>query len=291
MGINALGYVGIYISDPAAWDRMLTDVFGMAMTTHTDGSIAVRMDERPYRLTLMPCERDAVAYIGWEVADQTELDKVAARLRAAGVQLEQGSAEACLLRDVAALFRFVDPASGVPTEIVTGVAVAPTPFTPSRDISGYVTGVNGLGHIVLAVEDRAAATSFYVDVLGFAISDYIDDDPIHATFLHCNPRHHSLALIDSFGPLGHGDVAHIMVEAQSEDDIGRAWDVVETDGYAVMMTMGKHTNDHTRSFYIYTPSGFALEYGFGGREIGANWKIGHYESTKIWGHRPIGAVA
>jgi 2,3-dihydroxybiphenyl 1,2-dioxygenase len=291
MGVSALGYVDINISDASGWRRMLVDVFGMQLVDRADGSIAVRLDERPHRLILRPGQTDVVATVGWEVADRPSLDALAERLRSFGVDVRGGSAQICALRAVEALYSFVDPATGMATEIFTGAYNAETPFVPSNEISGYVTGRNGLGHIVFAVDDRATATRFFVDVMGFAISDYIDDDPVHGTFLHCNPRHHSLALIDSFGPLTHGSVAHIMVEAKSEDDIGRAWDVVETEGYPIMMTMGKHSNDHTRSFYIYTPSGFAIEYGFGGREIGSNWQIGHYSSTKIWGHRPVGAVA
>ena len=31
------------------------------------------------------------------------------------------------------------------------------------------------------------------------------------------------------------------------------------------MTLGTHTNDRMTSFYVRTPSGFEIEYGFGGR--------------------------
>ena len=37
---------------------------------------------------------------------------------------------------------------------------------------------------------------FYVDVLGFRLSDYITQ-PFRALFFHLNPRHHSLALIET----------------------------------------------------------------------------------------------
>jgi hypothetical protein len=50
--------------------------------------------------------------------------------------------------------------------------------------------------------------------------------------------------------------------------------------------MGKHTNDHMQSFYVITPSGFGMEYGFGGRLIEENWEIRHYDQPMLWGHRP-----
>ena len=40
--------------------------------------------------------------------------------------------------------------------------------------------------------------AFYVDVLGFGLSDYITK-PFRAYFFHVNARHHSLALIETGG--------------------------------------------------------------------------------------------
>jgi catechol 2,3-dioxygenase-like lactoylglutathione lyase family enzyme len=43
-----------------------------------------------------------------------------------------------------------------------------------------------LGHIAHAVEDQAMA-DFYCRVLGFRVSDWIED---YFVFLRCNPDHH-----------------------------------------------------------------------------------------------------
>jgi hypothetical protein len=40
------------------------------------------------------------------------------------------------------------------------------------------------------------------------------------------------------------------------------------------MNLGKHTNDHMVSFYLRTPSGFNVEYGWGAREMDdATWQV------------------
>ena len=62
-------------------------------------------------------------------------------------------------------------------------------------------------------------------MLGLRLSDHIHWDGIEATFMHCNPRHHSLAITNTFGPLEKGDLLHFMLEANSPDDVGRAYDV------------------------------------------------------------------
>ena len=50
---------------------------------------------------------------------------------------------------------------------------------------------------------------------------------------------------------------------------------------------GKHSNDHMQSFYLKSPSGFWMEYGYGGREIGPDWEIKNYDQPMLWGHRMV----
>jgi biphenyl-2,3-diol 1,2-dioxygenase len=129
----------------------------------------------------------------------------------------------------------------------------------------------------------------YVNEFGFRVSDHIDWDDAHATFLHCNPRHHSLALVNEcFGMKG-GQVHHMMIETTSLDDVGRAYDLIRKNGIPLALTLGRHTNDHMTSFYCGSPSGFAIEYGWGGRLIDdAVWQAGQYDSPSIWGHEFMG---
>ena len=68
----------------------------------------------------------------------------------------------------------------------------------SPDLS---TGEGGLGHIVLIVPDLEAATEFYVRLLGFRHSDDIESG-LKLRFLHCNPRHHTVALVGCAEPPG-----------------------------------------------------------------------------------------
>jgi 3,4-dihydroxy-9,10-secoandrosta-1,3,5(10)-triene-9,17-dione 4,5-dioxygenase len=53
---------------------------------------------------------------------------------------------------------------------------------------------------VLGTPCLAESIAFYVDLLGFRVSDYWrpgDDDVV---FLHCNPRHQSVALVAAPAP-------------------------------------------------------------------------------------------
>ena len=57
-------------------------------------------------------------------------------------------------------------------------------------------------------------------MLGFGVSDYILT-PFRAYFLHVNPRHHTVALIET----GKQDLHHLMVELYSLDDVGQGYDI------------------------------------------------------------------
>ena len=133
---------------------------------------------------------------------------------------------------------------------------------------------------MLAVPSVDDVLPFYREVLGMRISDYATA-PFRAVFLHVNERHHSLALLESAATGLH----HLMIEALSIDDLGRAYDAAIEQG-VVRVTLGRHTNDHMTSFYAASPSGFMVEYGWGGRSIDdATWQVEEMvHGPSIWGH-------
>ena len=115
---------------------------------------------------------------------------------------------------------------------------------------------------MLTVENIEPVMAFYIDVLGFGLSDYIAK-PFRAYFFHVNARHHSLALIET----GKNGMHHLMVELFSLDDVGQAYDIALSQEDRVTVTLGRHTNDFMTSFYCKSPSSFMFECGWGGREI------------------------
>lgn len=289
MGVNSLGYIALNVTKLPEWRDLLEHVFGLEPRAR-DGSSTLdyRMDGYHHRLSLNPAGSDGIAAIGWEVESIARLDALAEALRARQIELVAGSAAQCAERKVKALYGFVEPMIGVQTEIYYGPLVSNTAFSPRRGISGYKTGSLGLGHVVFWVKDLQATLDFYTEVMGFRISDYIAWDDNDAIFLHCNARHHTLAIMAEAPGRPAGALNHIMLEAQSLDDVGYGYDIVRDRGVPVKIEPGKHSNDHMQSFYLQTPSGFWMEYGFGGMEIGENWDIKNYDRPMLWGHRMVG---
>ncbi|MDP3908527.1 VOC family protein [Novosphingobium sp.] len=289
MGVDSLGYVAFNVADFDRWRTILTQVFGMEPRAR-DGSDALdfRIDENHHRITLYPTGEDSVAVVGWEVGSIARLEELAAELRSRGVELTAGTPAQCKARKVRQLYHYTCPVIGCPTDIYYGPLVSHTPFAPSRGVAGYKTGELGLGHIAFWVKDLKATLAFYQEVMGFAISDYIAWDDNDAVFLHCNARHHTLALMAEAEGRPGGKFQHLMVESTSLDDVGYGYDIVRDLGVPVAIEPGKHSNDHMQSFYLKSPSGFWVEYGYGGREIGPDWEVKNYDQPMLWGHRMVG---
>jgi 2,3-dihydroxybiphenyl 1,2-dioxygenase len=221
MEVQALGYVGIGTDVLDDWTDFATGLLGMQPTDIGNTARAFRMDDRKQRLILDRDRPNGARYFGWEVANATALDTLAARLEAAGVAVLREPQSLADRRGVRALISFADPL-GNRLEAFHGAAVADTPFRPGRAISGFRTGPLGMGHAVLTARDVAPALRFYQDVLGFRMSDF-QRAPFTAYFLHVNGRHHSLALIET----GHDGLHHLMVELCSLDDVGQGYDLAQ----------------------------------------------------------------
>jgi hypothetical protein len=87
-------------------------------------------------------------------------------------------------------------------------------------------------------------------------------------------------------------LSHLMLEARSLDDVGSTFTLCEREGVPIAMTLGRHTNDDMFSFYLVSPSGFNIEFGFGGKAIDDDtWQITTYDATSVWGHRRLAQAA
>ena len=294
-GVQRLATLGFEVSDMAAWERFATEILGLQVGERgADGSLALRMDERARRIVLHPGSADDLAYLGFEVDSEEALGAVAARLREGGVEVTEGAADLCTARGVEGLIQCTDP-GGIPLEISVGAASASTPFVSDQVPSGFVTGDDGVGHAVIAATDIDLTDRFYRDFMGMRLSDRIEvplgpEVKLELRFLHVNPRHHTVA----FGNLPMPKrIHHFMVQAESMEDVGLAHDRAVDAGVPLANGLGQHPNDQMFSFYAVTPSGFQVEFGYGGVSVDdATWDdTAVYDRLSTWGHRPPAAAS
>jgi 3,4-dihydroxy-9,10-secoandrosta-1,3,5(10)-triene-9,17-dione 4,5-dioxygenase len=283
-----LSYFVAQSPDPVAWQRYAEDVLGMMVTPAPTGGLYVKMDERPFRMLIVPGDEARYVASGWELGNEAAFNAAIATLNQADVSWRQGSAEQCEQRGVQALVHVTDP-SGNRHELSWGHRSDCQPFVSPQGVPRFITGDMGLGHTVLPAPNFDATLAFAKDVLGFELSDIFNfrpdpsAPPIRIHFLHCkNSRHHSLALAEYPVPSG---CVHVMVEVDNMTEVGRAHDRRLAHEVPLSATLGQHLNDRMTSFYMKTPSGFDLEYGYGGLLV--DWQAhSAFEFTRVslWGH-------
>ena len=290
--ITALGYVVLNVSNLDEWATFAGDILGLQVARRTDQFISLRMDEREQSVLLQRGNDDDVAALGWEFDTPDELLRYVDDLRKKKVNVIECDKALAASRKAERVFYCIDP-EDMRHEFFTGPQLAPLsrPFQSKVMLSGFLTGRLGVGHIFRVVKDYPASVKYALETLGLRLSDYIRDSEtfpgvtVDATFMHTETgRHHSYAVgVVPFPKKMH----HLMIQVQDLNDVGLAFDRVCKANVPVMMGIGHHPNDGMLSFYCVTPSGFAIEYGWGGLVIdAATWNIRTYSQLDDWGHKP-----
>jgi 2,3-dihydroxybiphenyl 1,2-dioxygenase len=286
-----LGYLVLEIPDPDSLSPVFADVVGLIPgDPMAPGVPTWRNDGRAYRLIVEPGPTNDAVALGFEVTDSGSFDRAIARLRAAGldVQEDEGAAK---LRRVARLARTTAP-WGIGVEIVLGLADAPAAFSSPLCPGGFLTEGVGFGHVVFATTAFEESAAFLTQGLGFSQSDWLEMEiaegiMLEVRFYHCNARHHTIALARA--PFDLPQVLHhVMFEAKDRDDVGEAFDRLWASDLGIPSGLGRHDNDGMFSFYLQTPAGFQVEVGHGARVITDDWTDNRaYDAISAWGHQPL----
>ncbi|WP_431710541.1 VOC family protein [Glutamicibacter uratoxydans] len=280
--VRAFGYLVATVKDIDGWKRFASDLHGMQVVEHTPERLLLRVDERAWRIDLRLGDAESIDAVGWEVTTPEDLEMLDKRLCDRGYITHRATSEEAKERGVTDYVSFTDP-DGHGVELYYGQKLDATPFV-SPTGARFVTKDMGLGHVMLSVSQSAPYRELYMDILDLGLSDYIDVGPDPGTFLHCNPRHHSIAFASR--PNIGARFGHLMVQVEDIDTVGRAYDQILEGAAPLGATLGKHTNDEMISYYVKTPSGWEMEFGYGGKTIDQEtWVPGRWEAAHYWGHK------
>lgn len=291
--LKSLGYITISTNDIDRWRQFAFGVLGFAEGRGPDPSaLYLRMDERAARLIVFPGETERVLTVGWEVRDLPALQRVKATLDRAGVPFKQLSTEDAETRRVEEVITFDDPA-GTTVEVFHGAVLDHSPvITPFG--ARFVTGDQGLGHVVVPAMDPGGLFDFYTEVLGFRSRGAFrvplpkEFGPIRVRFLGINERHHSMAIVPAMHQRD-PRLVHIMVEVDTLDAVGQALDRVNAEGFQLSSTLGRHTNDKMISFYVRAPGDWDIEFGTDGMRVDETYYTAEeITADSYWGHQWTG---
>ncbi|CAN5561989.1 biphenyl-2,3-diol 1,2-dioxygenase [soil metagenome] len=286
MEIHSLGFVRLESTVVDEWRSFATDVLGALVIDGPEGSLQLRLDDRPVRVAIVPGEKDRLIGAAFEVRDRLTLETAVAELEAAGVAVKEGSTDEAAARRVEKFVSFEDP-NGNPLELFFSQSVDGDDVQLPHG-GGFLTGALGVGHVVLPSADIESAFDFYTRVMGLRHRDsmaitFPNGMQVRLRFLGCNARHHSVALTQTQSEQG---MRHMMLEADSIKTFGRTY-ARARDAGALKTEMGQHSNDEVLSFYINCPGGFEIEYGVHGRHVDdSTWLTRDLTALSYWGYWP-----
>lgn len=249
--VRSVRYVALGIPDVKPAADFYEHVWGLERQGESDGAVylTAASSSEPCILRLRPSEDPRVDVVSLVVDSREDVEELASTVAAAGMRLVHEPAALSIPGDGFG-FRFFDP-DGRTVEVAAEVARrAPGPIDRSLAVP------LGISHVVLNTTDLARAVRFYVDVLGFRVSDYLADFMV---FLRCGPAHHVLA----FTAAPHVSLNHVAYDIADLDLYMRATGRTLRAGYELVWGPGRHGPGNNTFSYFEDPGSFVCEYTTG----------------------------
>jgi catechol-2,3-dioxygenase len=175
--------------------------------------------------------------------------------------------------------RLIAP-NGLVVEI--GLGAIPVRNAEPRDIGPVVSGID---HVSLTAADLPGTLAFFRDVLGFRLSDSVEDK---RHWLRCGPNHHTVAVFE--GPDG---LQHYAFATEDMNQLGRLGDLLATRGEKFIWGLGRHGLGANMFSYHLDPAGGVLEVCCGMIQVEDEeawvaqvWRADTLDSAVMWGPPP-----
>jgi catechol 2,3-dioxygenase-like lactoylglutathione lyase family enzyme len=146
---------------------------------------------------------------------------------------------------IAEMLTFEDP-KGTVMEVFKRGDYGPQAFSTKGIIP------HKLGHVAFFCKDAQKVTSFYCDVLGFRVSDWMGD---FFSFLRCGVDHHTINLMQD----PEDRHFHTAFELRDWSHIQTACDYLSRNGYKLLWGPGRHGIGHNLFTYHRAPNGLITE--------------------------------
>ena len=219
-----------------------TEVLGLSVVDRTPDRAWLATGGDHHSVILYRGSEPACRRLGFQTGPGADLGDYEKYVRSQGVQTERRRDADPFTPDI---LTFDDP-KGTRIEIFAD--------RPGRPAGYAAKGVvpNKLGHVAFNVVDIQKVVSFYVDVLGFRVSDWMGD---FFAFLRCGADHHTINLVDS----NRVRMNHIAFELRDWAHVETALDHLSRHGCPLVWGPGRHGIGHNIFTYHRDPDGQMIE--------------------------------
>ena len=191
-------------------------------------------------------ERPQASLLGvhFAAADRSAVDQLCAKAKGYGVAIADDPAPLDASAGGGYGFRFETP-DGLPMTISSDSAQHP-------DVVVDRSRPTKISHVVLNSARTDDQVPFFMDVLGFKLSDSTH----MMEFLRCSADHHSIAIFRNNGP----SLNHVAYELPNIDGLMRGAGRLKRSGFDVEWGVGRHGPGSNVFSYFIEPNGFVAEY-------------------------------
>ena len=247
-----------------------TEVIGLSLVARDKDRafLATKLGQECITLVRGP-EQGALLSLSFQVNPGSDLGELAAKLRKYGIQSERQSSISPGVKDA---ITFRDP-KGTLIEVYAEYDFA-------QD-DGHDVGIMPLkfGHVAYRVKDVQAITSFYCDVLGFRVSDWMGD---HFSFLRCGVDHHTI----NFTRYEEEKLHHIAFELRDWGEIHNACDFLTKKKIQLVWGPLRHVVGHNIAAYHRNPDEIRVEL-YAEMDLMKDEDLGYWEPRPWHEERPL----
>ncbi len=265
MGILRLSHVDVTVVDLDLAVAYYTEVMGMLVVERDENSIYLKCwDEADHHsLRLVYAPRTGMEQMSFKVEKEDDLSNLENAVAKYGFPVSRISKGESVGQGES--IRFETP-SGHVMELVHDVervgrlngSINPKPF---------VEGVPGIApprmdHILVTAEEVSEASKFYMDVLGFRLTEQLLDGDGHqvATWMERSHSPHDLAVVS--GP--NGGLHHFAYWLDDWDHVRKSADILAYNGISIDVGPTRHGITRGNTIYFFDPLGTRNEVFTGG---------------------------
>ena len=264
--VTDIRYVGYGVPDLDAERAFYREKWGLREVGEFQGMWHFAAEGSPelYCVRLRSSPEARIDVIALAAPDRRDIGELFERVRAAGCKIIFEPRELTTLGGGYG-FRFFS-ADGLPFEVSCGVERGEARVQQRGEALP-----ERISHVVLHSPDHQAAAKFFVDVLGFKVSDWLGDFMV---FLRCNEWHHRVAILP-----GPPCLNHVAYDMTNLDEMMRGIAKLKRHQVDVKWGPGRHTAGNNTFSYFVTPNGFTVEYTAELERVGEDWQPTVYKPS------------
>ena len=241
--IKRIGHVGIQVPNVEHVAAFYENIVGLEISDRIDGSVFLRCNDQHHCLGLYPAAERGLHHLGLEVHDAAAVERVREALRELGLELipdedpHPGIGESVCCRDP----------DGNCLKFYEGMHHVDRPLLP-REVQPVK-----FGHITYHTIDLKRTLAFYIDVLGFRLSDTVEGNML--AWVRCNQDHHGIAFLND----GRAKVNHYCFDLTDWHAIKETCDHLKRNQVPIIYGPSRHGPGDNIFLYIPDPAGNIIE--------------------------------